>query len=116
MNKNYSHRNSNEQIHIFAYLILVSLFFLPGSMLLAASEYSAAEKKQFFSAYQDKDNTYQPRTEHFNTDGTPKYINRLILEESPYLLQHAHNPVNWYAWGAEALLRPKRRISLFFYL
>ncbi len=29
--------------------------------------------------------------------------NKLIHESSPYLLQHAHNPVNWYAWGAEAL-------------
>ena len=29
--------------------------------------------------------------------------NRLIQESSPYLLQHAHNPVDWYAWGEEAL-------------
>lgn len=28
--------------------------------------------------------------------------NRLIHEQSPYLLQHAHNPVDWYPWGAEA--------------
>ncbi|HEX5484308.1 MAG TPA: thioredoxin domain-containing protein [Terriglobia bacterium] len=28
--------------------------------------------------------------------------NRLICEKSPYLLQHAHNPVDWYAWGPEA--------------
>ena len=32
-----------------------------------------------------------------------KQTNRLIHETSPYLLQHAHNPVDWYAWGAEAL-------------
>lgn len=31
--------------------------------------------------------------------------NALIDESSPYLLQHAHNPVNWYPWGAEALLK-----------
>src|SRR6266516_3269464 len=31
--------------------------------------------------------------------------NRLINETSPYLLQHAHNPVDWYAWGPEALGR-----------
>ena len=31
--------------------------------------------------------------------------NRLINETSPYLLQHAHNPVDWYAWGPEALER-----------
>src|ERR1700733_8659102 len=28
--------------------------------------------------------------------------NRLIHEKSPYLLQHAHNPVDWYPWGQEA--------------
>ncbi|MDP6549766.1 MAG: thioredoxin domain-containing protein [Dehalococcoidia bacterium] len=33
--------------------------------------------------------------------------NRLIHETSPYLLQHAHNPVDWYPWGEEALERAK---------
>ncbi len=31
-----------------------------------------------------------------------QHTNRLINETSPYLLQHAHNPVNWYAWGPDA--------------
>ena len=34
--------------------------------------------------------------------------NRLIQETSPYLLQHAHNPVDWYAWGEEALERARK--------
>ncbi len=34
--------------------------------------------------------------------------NRLIHETSPYLLQHAHNPVDWYPWGEEALARAKK--------
>ena len=34
--------------------------------------------------------------------------NRLAREKSPYLLQHAHNPVDWYPWGDEALERAKR--------
>src|SRR6187455_371617 len=34
--------------------------------------------------------------------------NRLANETSPYLLQHAHNPVDWYPWGPEALERAKR--------
>lgn len=34
--------------------------------------------------------------------------NRLINESSPYLLQHAYNPVDWYAWGDEALQRAKK--------
>ncbi len=33
---------------------------------------------------------------------SPAYTNRLIHEKSPYLLQHAHNPVDWYPWGSEA--------------
>jgi uncharacterized protein len=33
--------------------------------------------------------------------------NRLIHETSPYLLQHAHNPVDWYPWGKEALSRAR---------
>jgi uncharacterized protein YyaL (SSP411 family) len=36
-----------------------------------------------------------------------KYTNKLINETSPYLLQHAHNPVNWYPWGEEALKKAK---------
>ncbi len=35
------------------------------------------------------------------------YINDLIHETSPYLLQHAHNPVEWYPWGEEALQKAK---------
>ena len=35
------------------------------------------------------------------------YQNQLIHEKSPYLLQHAHNPVNWYPWKQEAFLRAK---------
>ncbi len=31
--------------------------------------------------------------------------NRLLQEKSPYLLQHAYNPVDWYPWGSEAFAR-----------
>ncbi len=37
-----------------------------------------------------------------------KHSNRLIRETSPYLLQHAHNPVDWYPWGEEALNRARK--------
>jgi uncharacterized protein len=37
----------------------------------------------------------------------PRHTNRLVDETSPYLLQHAHNPVDWYPWGPEALTRAK---------
>jgi len=36
-----------------------------------------------------------------------KYSNRLINQKSPYLLQHAHNPVDWYPWGEEAFEKAK---------
>jgi uncharacterized protein len=35
--------------------------------------------------------------------------NRLINEKSPYLLQHAHNPVQWYPWCDEAFEEARRR-------
>ena len=38
---------------------------------------------------------------------THKHTNALINETSPYLLQHAHNPVNWEAWNPEVLARAK---------
>ncbi len=36
------------------------------------------------------------------------HVNHLINETSPYLLQHAHNPVNWYAWGEAALEKARQ--------
>jgi len=40
-------------------------------------------------------------------DAGPKHTNNLIHETSPYLLQHAHNPVDWYSWGEDALRRAR---------
>jgi len=54
-----------------------------------------------------KGSGYKPRTEHIR-EAQPEYTNRLILENSPYLLQHAHNPVNWYPWGEEAFEDARR--------
>ncbi|UVS70185.1 thioredoxin domain-containing protein [Nitrososphaera viennensis] len=42
---------------------------------------------------------------HANSGSKP---NKLVQETSPYLLQHAYNPVEWYAWGEEALERAKK--------
>ncbi len=50
---------------------------------------------------------YVPRTHHLAGD-RPRFTNRLILESSPYLLQHAHNPVSWYPWGDEAFAEARR--------
>jgi len=58
--------------------------------------------KQYEEKRSARGKNYRPRTKHFGPDGWAKYTNRLFLESSPYLLQHAHNPVNWYPWGDEA--------------
>ena len=42
-------------------------------------------------------------------DGSFAYTNRLIHEKSPYLLQHAHNPVDWYPWGDEAFAAAQKQ-------
>ncbi len=54
-----------------------------------------------------KHGSYDKRTEHLREDGVALFINRLVREDSPYLLQHAHNPVNWFSWGAEAFAQAK---------
>jgi len=47
-----------------------------------------------------------------NTEEHHKYTNDLIKETSPYLLQHAHNPVNWKAWNQETLNKAKTENKL----
>jgi len=63
---------------------------------------------------QAKGADYKPRTEHLSSDGKAIYTNRLILDSSPYLVQHAHNPVNWYSWGPEAFAQAKKQNKLIF--
>ncbi len=74
-----------------------SLIRLPGAEPFG-TDLSAALRE----ALAEQGPKYQPRTHHWSPSGEPKYINRLIFETSPYLLQHAHNPVNWRPWGDEA--------------
>ncbi|MFQ5964735.1 MAG: thioredoxin domain-containing protein [Candidatus Scalinduaceae bacterium] len=49
------------------------------------------------------------KMKHKSTNSAVKmHNNRLINEKSPYLLQHAHNPVDWYAWGPEAFEKARK--------
>ena len=50
--------------------------------------------------------TIQPSAEV--SPALPQRTNRLAGEKSPYLLQHAHNPVDWYPWGEEAFAKARR--------
>ena len=70
---------------------------LPGSQALSPDEQAALTR-----ALLAQPADYEPRTHHLRADGGPLYTNRLIRESSPYLLQHAHNPVDWRPWGEEA--------------
>ena len=47
-----------------------------------------------------------------NSSMKKKHSNALVNETSPYLLQHAHNPVNWMPWGEEALEKAKKENKL----
>src|SRR6202011_3581109 len=49
-----------------------------------------------------------------STENEPEYTNHLINEKSPYLLQHAHNPVDWYPWGEEAFAKAKKENKVIF--
>lgn len=50
----------------------------------------------------------QPSKAKAMDNTTHKFTNNLITETSPYLLQHAHNPVNWHAWNDETLAKAKK--------
>ena len=54
-------------------------------------------------AFAEKAGSYPIDSRHLDDKRRPRYINSLILQASPYLLQHAHNPVDWQAWSDKAL-------------
>jgi uncharacterized protein YyaL (SSP411 family) len=72
-----------------------------------APAYDSALAAKLAAALEAKGPSYEPRTHHL-VGRAPKYTNRLILETSPYLLQHAHNPVDWRPWGDEAFAEARR--------
>ncbi len=78
------------------------------SQLPGAEPFSEILVRQLDQSWANRDSAYKPRTRHLNEDGTPKFTNRLFLEGSPYLLQHAHNPMNWRPWGDEAFAEARR--------
>ena len=59
------------------------------------------------AAYAAKGPDYRPRT-HLMDGAKARYVNRLIEEASPYLVQHAHNPVDWHPWSEETLAKAAR--------
>ena len=47
-------------------------------------------------------------------ENSMNHTNRLANEKSPYLLQHAHNPVDWYSWGEEAFEKARSENKMIF--
>ena len=76
------------------------------ALLAFASVVNTAEhpRAKATSTQSKKSQSAEPReaTEQY------RYTNRLIRAKSPYLLLHAHNPVNWYAWGNEAFEKARK--------
>ena len=90
---------------VFGLLFSGSLFsgaLLAGETAPGSSPYPEDLRAKLDAALASQGSDYVPRTKHLTDDGKARFTNRLILENSPYLLQHAHNPVDWHPWGDEA--------------
>ncbi len=61
---------------------------------------------------QNKGGQQQSHQNAAHQDGDHEYTNELINETSPYLLQHAHNPVNWNPWGDQSLAKAEKEDKL----
>ncbi len=84
-------------------IMLITTPAVPGT-----TPYSTELQQSLQAALVNKGSNYQPRTKYLLADGQPQFTNRLILANSPYLLQHAHNPVNWFPWGEEAFAQARQ--------
>jgi len=82
--------------------ITVSGFAGEPRVLPGAGQFDAKLLAALAREYKARGPDYHPHTRHLDKNGDAIYTNRLLLESSPYLLQHAHNPVNWFPWGDEA--------------
>ncbi len=61
------------------------------------------------TAAQMNEQTSEPKPINMKSTTQPAHTNKLIDATSPYLLQHAHNPVDWHEWGSEALAKAKEQ-------
>ncbi|MFQ5601774.1 MAG: thioredoxin domain-containing protein [bacterium] len=92
--------NKNSATYLIFLILLVMLIMQFSDKLRQSSEGAeeSAGRKPLPS---------QEEIKKLPADGGPDY-NRLIFEKSPYLLQHAGNPVNWYPWGEEAFAKARK--------
>lgn len=78
-----------------------------------AADYPDELRRQLQQALADRP-AAEIRSKHLDADGRPRYTNRLLLADSPYLQQHAHNPIDWHPWNeaTRAKARADNRLIL----
>jgi uncharacterized protein len=89
----------------FRYHIFLLMLLMLGGGDLVLVESSKGSPPGTSSGLQQKDSRAEAKTKH---------PNRLIKEKSPYLLQHAYNPVDWFPWGEEAFKKARSENKLIF--
>ena len=96
-------------------VILTTLFFIGRDemdlkeLLPGVRSENSTLLSEFKKEKEKKGKFYSPRTHHLDSNGWALFTNRLFLQKSPYLLQHAHNPVNWYPWDDEAFEEAQKK-------
>ena len=90
---------------VAAIALLVSVAHLP--TLAASMQEQETEKKETQENHTEKNHTEKNHAEK-------KHTNALAKETSPYLLMHAHNPVNWYGWNEESLALAEKENKVIF--
>ena len=106
-----SRTQAGTPVSLIAAALLLSVFGDPvnaASQLPGAPPQDADLVRKLDAAWKSRPSGYSPRTRHLTPGGEPQYTNRLFLESSPYLLQHAHNPVDWRPWGQEAFEKARK--------
>lgn len=87
-------------------LVTANGFLFPGSLNRQPEAHEKGKKME----HNQENKIKHEKTKHEKTKH--KYTNHLSKESSPYLLMHAHNPVDWYPWGKTALEKAKKEDKL----
>jgi uncharacterized protein YyaL (SSP411 family) len=95
-------------------LIAGGLLFAFAAKVDAGNGGASASASALWQTAQTKAGSYDIHSRHRLPDGSPEYVNALILESSPYLLQHAHQPVAWLAWSDASRAEAKKTKRLIF--
>jgi len=95
-------------------LLSLSVLILPLAMAAGCGGGNAAGDEESAGADENTSAGQSPSQKGDGHTTPPQHANHLAGESSLYLLQHAHNPVDWYPWGEEALSRAREENKLIF--